>query len=156
MKTPNNKYKCTFCNYQSDRRYNLMIHQRNRHREKISTNNLNSLIKSETPIRDTVKRALTITARAIKSETPIRDTVKRALTITARALRKSIVKDEQEYKHKIKLGRELYIYINAAKILKESLSKERQAALDLYINEFHPIQTSLDPPKTQDFFDGPP
>ena len=135
MKTPNNKYKCTFCNYQSDRRYNLMIHQRNRHREKISTNNLNSLIKSETPIRDTVKRAL---------------------TITARALRKSIVKDEQEYKHKIKLGRELYIYINAAKILKESLSKERQAALDLYINEFHPIQTSLDPPKTQDFFDGPP
>ena len=112
-----------------------MIHQRNRHREKISTNNLNSLIKSETPIRDTVKRAL---------------------TITARALRKSIVKDEQEYKHKIKLGRELYIYINAAKILKESLSKERQAALDLYINEFHPIQTSLDPPKTQDFFDGPP
>jgi hypothetical protein len=135
MKTPNNKYKCTFCNYQSDRRYNLMIHQRNRHREKISTNNLNSLIKSETPIRDTVKRAL---------------------TITARALRKSIVKDEQEYKHKIKLGRELYIYINAAKILKESLSKEGQAALDLYINEFHPIQTSLDPPKTQDFFDGPP
>ena len=135
MKTPNNKYKCTFCNYQSVRRYNLMIHQRNRHREKISTNNLNSLIKSETPIRDTVKRAL---------------------TITARALRKSIVKDEQEYKHKIKLGRELYIYINAAKILKESLSKEGQAALDLYINEFHPIQTSLDPPKTQDFFDGPP
>ena len=135
MKTPNNKYKCTFCNYQSDRRYNLIIHQRNRHREKISTNNLNSLIKSETPIRDTVKRAL---------------------TITARALRKSIVKDEQEYKHKIKLGRELYIYINAAKILKESLSKEGQAALDLYINEFHPIQTSLDPPKTQDFFDGPP
>ena len=135
MKTPNNEYKCTFCNYQSDRRFNLMIHQRNRHRGKISTNNLNSLIKSETPIRDTVKRAL---------------------TITARALRKSIVKDEQEYKHKIKLGRELYIYINAAKILKESLSKEGQAALDLYINEFHPIQTSLDPPKTQDFFDGPP
>jgi hypothetical protein len=56
-------------------------------------------------------------------------------SINVGALRKAIVKDEQEYKHKIEIGREVYLFIDEAKILQESLSKERQAALDLYIKQ---------------------
>jgi hypothetical protein len=56
-------------------------------------------------------------------------------SINVGALRKAIVKDEQEYKQKIEIGREVYLFIDEAKILQESLSKERQAALDLYIKQ---------------------
>jgi hypothetical protein len=56
-------------------------------------------------------------------------------SINVGALRKAIVKDEQEYKQKIELGREVYLFIDEAKILQESLSKERQAALDLYVKQ---------------------
>ena len=55
--------------------------------------------------------------------------------IDVQALRKSIDKDEEEYKMKIELGREVYIYIEEAKVLQESLSKERLEALDLYIKQ---------------------
>ena len=55
--------------------------------------------------------------------------------INVEKLRKSIDKDEEEYKTKIELGREVYIYIEEAKIMQESLSKERQDALDLYIKQ---------------------
>ena len=64
-------------------------------------------------------------------------------------MRVQIFKSFKEYKQKVELGREFYIYIDEAKILQESLSKERQAALDLYINEFQLIQASLDPPKSR-------
>ena len=60
---------------------------------------------------------------------------KESYSINIEALRKSIDKDEQEYKMKIELGREVYIYIEEAKIMQESLSKERQDALDLYIKQ---------------------
>lgn len=56
-------------------------------------------------------------------------------SINVPALRKSIKKDEQEYKMKIELGREVYNYIDEAKIIQESLSKERLEALDLYIKQ---------------------
>ena len=56
-------------------------------------------------------------------------------SIDIQSLRKSIIKDELGYKQKIELGREVYIFINEAKILQESLSKERQEALDLYIKQ---------------------
>ena len=56
-------------------------------------------------------------------------------SINVEALRKSIDKDEQEYKRKIELGSEVYLYIEEAKILQESLSKERLEALDLYIKQ---------------------
>ena len=56
-------------------------------------------------------------------------------SINVEALRKSIDKDEQEYKRKIELGSEVYLYIDEAKILQESLSKERLEALDLYIKQ---------------------
>ena len=60
---------------------------------------------------------------------------KESYSINIEALRKSIDKDEQEYKMKIELGREVYIYIEEAKVLQESLSKERLEALDLYIKQ---------------------
>ena len=56
-------------------------------------------------------------------------------SINVEALRKSIDKDEKEYKRKIELGSEVYLYIDEAKILQESLSKERLEALDLYIKQ---------------------
>ena len=56
-------------------------------------------------------------------------------TIDVQALRKSIIKDEQEYILKIELGREVYNYIDEAEIMQESLSKERQDALNLYIKQ---------------------
>ena len=56
-------------------------------------------------------------------------------TIDVQALRKSIIKDEQEYILKIELGREVYNYIDEANIMQESLSKERQDALNLYIKQ---------------------
>ena len=56
-------------------------------------------------------------------------------SIDVQALRKSIDKDEENYKMKIELGREVYIYIEEAKVLQESLSKERLEALDLYIKQ---------------------
>ena len=56
-------------------------------------------------------------------------------SIDVPALRKSILKDEQQYILKVELGREVYNYINEAKIIQESLSKERQEALDLYIKQ---------------------
>ena len=55
--------------------------------------------------------------------------------IDVQALRKSIIKDEQEYLLKIELGREVHNYIDEAKIIQESLSKERQDALNLYIKQ---------------------
>jgi len=45
-----------------------------------------------------------------------------------------LIKMKKSIKRKIELGREVYIYIEEAKIMQESLSKERQDALDLYIN----------------------
>ena len=56
-------------------------------------------------------------------------------SIDVQALRKSIIKDEQEYIQKIELGREVYNYIDEAKIMQESLSKGRLEALDLYIKQ---------------------
>jgi len=56
-------------------------------------------------------------------------------SIDVSALRKSILKDEQQYILKVELGREVYNYIHEAKIIQESLSKERQDALDLYIKQ---------------------
>ena len=58
-------------------------------------------------------------------------------SIDIQSLRKSIIKDELGYKQKIELGREVYIFINEAKILQESLSKKRQEALDFYIKQKH-------------------
>ena len=52
-------------------------------------------------------------------------------SINVEKLRKSIDKDEEQYKMKIELGREVYIYIEEAKIMQESLSKERLEELDL-------------------------
>ena len=56
-------------------------------------------------------------------------------SIDVPALRKSILKDEQQYILKVELGREVYNYIHEAKIIQESLSKERLEALDLYIKQ---------------------
>ena len=56
-------------------------------------------------------------------------------SIDVPALRKSIIKDEQQYILKVELGREVYNYIHEAKIIQESLSKERLEALDLYIKQ---------------------
>merc|ERR1711940_303921 len=56
-------------------------------------------------------------------------------SIDVPALRKYILKDEQQYILKVELGREVYNYINEAKINQESLSKERLEALDLYIKQ---------------------
>ena len=55
--------------------------------------------------------------------------------IDVQALRKSIIKDEQQYILKVELGREVFNYIHEAKIIQESLSKERLEALDLYIKQ---------------------
>ena len=56
-------------------------------------------------------------------------------SIDVPALRKSIIKDEQQYILKVELGREVYNYINEAKIIQECLFKERVEALDLYIKQ---------------------
>ena len=63
------------------------------------------------------------------------DDIRQTESLNIISLRKSIDKDEQEYQNKIELGREVFIYLHEAEITQESLSKERQDALDLYMKK---------------------
>ena len=40
------KYKCSFCIYQSDRAYNLKVHQRNRHKDDQQATDRNSTLNT--------------------------------------------------------------------------------------------------------------